>query len=201
MECSSSLRAYVMGRLLDAQAAHRDDTRGFQFTWASQQFGVPMGACHVIDVPFVFGVTDTPAGMFFTGGGEPARALAAEVHKVWGDFAHGRAVQGPAWKDTRRVRQFGPGAAEAAESEDEHAAEDRLRKLQQLLDWSKNADSMFRGSGRAGEVKEKVGDLTGNDRLTAEGRTDQATGNAEQAGDSARDAASNLGDAITRDKR
>ena len=101
-------------RLLDAQAAHRDDTRGFQFTWTSQQFGVPMGACHVIDVPFVFGVTDTPAGMFFTGGGEPARALAAEVQKVWGDFAHGRAVQGPAWKDTRRVRQFGPGDAEAA---------------------------------------------------------------------------------------
>ena len=101
-------------RLLDAQAAHRDDTRGLQFTWTSQQFGVPMGACHVIDVPFVFGVTDTPAGMFFTGGGEPARALAAEVQKVWGDFAHGRAVQGPAWKDTRRVRQFGPGDAEAA---------------------------------------------------------------------------------------
>ena len=101
-------------RLLDAQAAHRDDTRGFQFTWTSQQFGVPMGACHVIDVPFVFGVTDPPAGMFFTGGGEPARVLAAEVQAGWGDFAHGRAVQGPAWKDTRRVRQFGPGDAEAA---------------------------------------------------------------------------------------
>ncbi len=52
-----------------------------------------------------------------------------------------------------------------------------------------------------GEVKEKVGDLTGNDRLTAEGRKDQATGNAKQAGDPARDAASNLGDAVTRDKR
>ncbi|MEP4370823.1 MAG: carboxylesterase/lipase family protein, partial [Alloalcanivorax venustensis] len=38
----------------------------------------------------------------------------AEVQKVWGDFAHGRAVQGPAWKDSRRVRQFGPGDAEAA---------------------------------------------------------------------------------------
>ena len=101
-------------RLLDAQAAHRDDTRGFQFTWTSQQFGVPMGACHVIDVPFVFGVTDTPAGMFFTGGGEPARELAGEVQKVWGDFAHGRTVQGPAWKGTRRVRQFGPGEAESA---------------------------------------------------------------------------------------
>lgn len=52
-----------------------------------------------------------------------------------------------------------------------------------------------------GEVEEKVGGLTGNDRLAAEGRTDQATGNAEQGGGSVKDAASNLGDAVTRDER
>lgn len=51
-----------------------------------------------------------------------------------------------------------------------------------------------------GEVKEKVGELTGNDRLKAEGRKDQASGNVKQAGDSAKDAASNLGDKLTGDK-
>lgn len=51
-----------------------------------------------------------------------------------------------------------------------------------------------------GEVKEKVGDLTGNDRLKAEGRGDRAGANVKQTGDSVKDAASNLGDALKRDK-
>lgn len=52
-----------------------------------------------------------------------------------------------------------------------------------------------------GEVKEKVGDLTGNDRLKAEGRKDQVSGNVKQTGDSVKDAASNLGDTLKGDER
>ncbi|WP_101676120.1 carboxylesterase/lipase family protein [Alloalcanivorax mobilis] len=97
-------------RLLDAQARHRPaDTRGYQFTFESTQFGVPMGACHVVDVPFVFGITDTPVGQFFTGGTDQARALAERVQQVWGDFAHGRGADWPAWSEQRQVHQFGPG--------------------------------------------------------------------------------------------
>lgn len=44
-----------------------------------------------------------------------------------------------------------------------------------------------------GEIKEKAGELTGDRRLEAEGTQEQVTGNLEQAGDSARDAASDLG--------
>lgn len=102
-------------RLLDAQAHHRpDDTRGYQFTFESTQFGVPMGACHVVDVPFVFGITDTPVGQFFTGGTDAARALAEQVQRAWGDFAHGRGGQWPAWSEQRQVQQFGPGTTQAA---------------------------------------------------------------------------------------
>lgn len=102
-------------RLLDAQAAHRpDDTRGYQFTFESTQFGVPMGACHVVDVPFVFGITDTPVGQFFTGGTDQARALSERVQQVWGDFAHGRGGDWPAWRQQRQVQQFGPGAEQAS---------------------------------------------------------------------------------------
>ncbi|MFC4942296.1 CsbD family protein [Pseudonocardia sp. GCM10023141] len=45
-----------------------------------------------------------------------------------------------------------------------------------------------------GEVKEKVGELTGNESLEAEGKKDQVTGNVKQAGDSVKDAASNVAD-------
>jgi uncharacterized protein YjbJ (UPF0337 family) len=51
-----------------------------------------------------------------------------------------------------------------------------------------------------GEVKEKVGELTGNDRLKAEGQKDRVSGNVTQTGDSVKDAASNLGDKLKGDK-
>ncbi len=96
-------------RLLDAQANQNPACWGFQFTWPSAPFGVPLGACHVVDIPFVFGVTDTPAGVYFTGGGDDARALSEQVMNVWGRFAHGDAPDWPAWKEGRQVQQFGPG--------------------------------------------------------------------------------------------
>jgi uncharacterized protein YjbJ (UPF0337 family) len=52
-----------------------------------------------------------------------------------------------------------------------------------------------------GEVKEKVGELTGNDRLRAEGQKDQVSGNVKQTGDSVKDTASNLADKLKGDKR
>lgn len=48
-----------------------------------------------------------------------------------------------------------------------------------------------------GEVKEKIGDLTGDEELQAEGQKEQVTGNVKQAGDSVKDAASDLKDKFT----
>ncbi len=45
-----------------------------------------------------------------------------------------------------------------------------------------------------GDVKEKLGELTGNEELQAEGKKDQASGNVKQAGDSVKDAASDVAD-------
>jgi uncharacterized protein YjbJ (UPF0337 family) len=45
-----------------------------------------------------------------------------------------------------------------------------------------------------GEVKQKVGELTGDEELAAEGQKDQVTGNAKQAGDSVEDAGSKIAD-------
>jgi para-nitrobenzyl esterase len=95
-------------QLLDAQLAAGGQAHACLFTHETSMFGVPMGACHVSDIPFVFDITDKPVGQLFTGGGEDARALAAEVQNVWGDVAHGRCLSWPGWQ-TRKARVFGPG--------------------------------------------------------------------------------------------
>ncbi|EKF72966.1 carboxylesterase [Alcanivorax hongdengensis A-11-3] len=98
-------------RLLDAQSAHNGDCWGAQFTWPCTMMGIPLDACHVVDVPFVFGITGTPVGQFFTGGGDQAAQLAEQVQNAWGNLAHGREPQWPRWHEARQVHQFGPGDA------------------------------------------------------------------------------------------
>ncbi|WP_111656695.1 carboxylesterase/lipase family protein [Isoalcanivorax indicus] len=99
-------------RLLDAQVAAGGAAWGFEFTWETTAFGLPLGACHVSDVPFVFGITDTPVGQLFTGGGAEAAALSGRVQQAWGDFA--RSGQ-PGWADWARraeAQHFGREAGE-----------------------------------------------------------------------------------------
>ncbi|GAA1741457.1 CsbD family protein [Aeromicrobium alkaliterrae] len=47
-----------------------------------------------------------------------------------------------------------------------------------------------------GQAKEKVGDVTNNDDLKAEGQADQAKGSLKNAGEDAKDAAGNVKDAF-----
>lgn len=86
--------------LLQAQAAHQQKTFAAQFDWPCPQFGGVLGACHVVDVPFVFGGTGVAAGQFFTGGGEAAERLSLAVMQAWATFARTgvpAAVDGAPW--------------------------------------------------------------------------------------------------------
>ena len=94
-------------RLLDAHVAAGGTAWGFEFTWEVSAFGVPLGACHVSDVPFVFGITDTPVGQLFTGGGEAAADLARTVQTIWGRFAAGGAPAWADWASSGEARQLG----------------------------------------------------------------------------------------------
>lgn len=49
--------------------------------------GGMLGACHGLDVPFVFGSLTQPGIARFTGGGPPALALADFVQEAWLAFA------------------------------------------------------------------------------------------------------------------
>ncbi len=106
-------------RLLEAQVAHQPD-RTFQylFSWRSRAFGGVLGACHALEIPFVFNTTRAPGAEMFLG--EPPDAvgvadLALAMHDAWAAFAHhghphhdGLPHDWPAFDTDRRpVMEFG----------------------------------------------------------------------------------------------
>jgi para-nitrobenzyl esterase len=74
-------------RLAEAQSAHQPDTYAYLYTWESPILGGRLGACHGIDVPFVFGLIGTPGAEKFAGGGADAERLQAQTAGAWLAFA------------------------------------------------------------------------------------------------------------------
>ncbi|MBX6768501.1 MAG: carboxylesterase/lipase family protein, partial [Actinomadura rubrobrunea] len=90
-------------RLAERQAAHAR-TWMYEFAWRSPLPG--LGACHALEIGFVFdtlrGAGDSP----LTGPNPPQR-LADAMHRAWVDFAaHGDPGWEPYDAETRRVRVF-----------------------------------------------------------------------------------------------
>jgi para-nitrobenzyl esterase len=96
-------------RLADGQRAHRpDDTRMYLFSWASAAMGGRLGACHAIELPFVFGTLDVPGMAMLLGPGDPPTALSEAVMDSWvafartGDPNHAGLPKWPAYDGTTR---------------------------------------------------------------------------------------------------
>lgn len=79
-------------RLLEARAQAGATSWNYVLNWHCPSMR-KLKSCHVIDVPFVFGITDKPTGQFFTGGTEEAARLSAEIRQLWSSFASGEALQ------------------------------------------------------------------------------------------------------------
>lgn len=77
-------------RLAESRFGLATQTWQYLFDWPCA-FNRRLGSCHVMEVPFVFGITGKPAGQFFTGGGEAAAALSRRVRQAWASFAQGHA--------------------------------------------------------------------------------------------------------------
>ena len=72
-------------RLAEAQVAHPSRLYSYLFTWEAP---VPnLGACHGIDISFVFGTALGDSITFFTGPGPEANVLAEKVMDAWLAFA------------------------------------------------------------------------------------------------------------------
>jgi para-nitrobenzyl esterase len=72
-------------RLADAHANTNTPTYMYEFAWRSPQFAGLLGACHGLEIPFVF---DTLAnGMEPLIGSDPPQSLADAMHAAWVSFA------------------------------------------------------------------------------------------------------------------
>lgn len=73
-------------RLAEAQRAAHGDAWMYLFTWPSVELGGTLGACHGLEIPFVFNTLDTQSATAFAGAGAP-RTLARAMHATWASFA------------------------------------------------------------------------------------------------------------------
>ncbi len=73
-------------RLAEAQVGNGSPTWMYRFDWPSTAFNGSFGACHALEIPFVFDNLDAPGVDIFTGGTAP-RPLATNMHAAWVAFA------------------------------------------------------------------------------------------------------------------
>jgi para-nitrobenzyl esterase len=74
-------------RLATAQAAHQPQTFVYRFDWKSPMAGGMLGACHALEIPFVFGSLDIPGINAFAGEGPAAERLSETIMDAWLGFA------------------------------------------------------------------------------------------------------------------
>jgi para-nitrobenzyl esterase len=72
-------------RLAEARAAAPGTTHVYEFAWPSPQFEGRLGACHALEIPFVFDTLAAP-GSEALGGSAAPQELADLVHRAWVDF-------------------------------------------------------------------------------------------------------------------
>jgi para-nitrobenzyl esterase len=73
-------------RLAEAHYRRQQPSYMYLFNWISPLMNGILGACHALDLGFVFGTLDDN----FTGSGEEARALSGKIQDAWASFArHG----------------------------------------------------------------------------------------------------------------
>ncbi len=73
-------------RLAEAQIANETPAWVYRFDWPSPAFDGRMGACHALEIPFVFDNLSAPGVDAFTGGAAP-QSIATNMHAAWVAFA------------------------------------------------------------------------------------------------------------------
>lgn len=114
-------------RLLETQLAHCPQLFGYLLTQASPALEGRLGACHALDLPFVFGQTGLSALAPLIGQGPQVEQLSGRIMDAWAAFMrdgspqHAGLSTWPAYELTRRATQLlgtpcaaasDPGAAE-----------------------------------------------------------------------------------------
>lgn len=81
--------------------AHRGRTHVYEFAWRSSAYDKQLGACHAMELPFVFDTLATVSGPKGLAGGAPPQELAAKLNKIWADFAKTGELPWPTYDEQR----------------------------------------------------------------------------------------------------
>ena len=93
-------------------AAHQGRSWVYEFDWHSPAVGGDLGACHGMELPFVFKTLDCVTGPEGLAGTAPPRDLAERVHAIWVRFAtEGTLPWAPCTARDRQVFQLDKGLA------------------------------------------------------------------------------------------
>jgi para-nitrobenzyl esterase len=84
-------------------AAHGGHTHVYDFSWRSPAYNGELGACHAIELPFVFNTLSTVTGPRGLAGAAPPQALADSMHAIWVEFAKTGALPWPEYTGDNRV--------------------------------------------------------------------------------------------------
>jgi para-nitrobenzyl esterase len=92
-------------RYAEARQAAGTDSYVYEFAWRPATYGGRLGACHTLEIPFVFETLDDPWGIELRGPDAP-RDLAAQVHGAWVRFITGGDPGWPRYGEARTVRRL-----------------------------------------------------------------------------------------------
>lgn len=92
-------------------AAHQGRTWVYEFEWQSPACGGELGACHAIEVPFVFKSLACATGPKGIAGENPPFDLAERVHAIWAGFARDGSLPWTQFGADRQVYRLAEGAA------------------------------------------------------------------------------------------
>lgn len=92
-------------------AAHQGKTWMYEFDWRSPACGGELGACHGIEMPFVFDTLACATGPQGLAGEAPPQELADRIHGIWAGFARDGGLPWPEFGSYRMVYRMTRGEA------------------------------------------------------------------------------------------
>lgn len=92
---------------------HQGRTHVYEFEWRSPAFGGSLGACHGLELPFVFDTLTSTTGTDGLVGTHPPKELAERIHGIWLAFATDGTLPWKLFdKSTRHVYRLQAGKAD-----------------------------------------------------------------------------------------
>lgn len=90
-------------RLAEVQGRREPRVYNYLFTWRSPAMRGALGACHALELGFVFGTNHLPGMTAFAGAGEAVERLAREIQDAWLGFARSGDPGWPPYTEARRA--------------------------------------------------------------------------------------------------